>query len=386
MIATPGPRGMGGPSTGRGRHDPIGPAREVVPGARACEGPEDSATGRVGIVVIGRNEGERLRRCLRSVVGRSDHVIYVDSGSTDDSVAFARSIGVDVIELDVSVPFTMARGRNAGLDRLLALDPGARFVQFVDGDCEFADGWLARARRFLDDRGDVAAVCGRRRERFPDRSIYNRLCDMEWDAPAGATGSCGGDVMIRVEALAEVGPFNPSMIAGEEPELCVRLRDRGWEIHRLDAEMTLHDAAMSRFGQWWRRATRAGHAYAEGAALHGRGPARHNVRAVRSILLWGLGFPAVALASLVAAAWAPAALVGLAAVVAAYALLLFRIASGRRRRGDPIRLAALYATFCVAAKWPQLIGMAIYRKNRLLRRRATLIEYKSGGERGAGSA
>ena len=100
--------------------------------------------------------------------------------------------------------------------------------------------------------------------------------------------------MIRVEAFRRVGGYDPSIIAGEEPELCLRIRRDGWKILRIDAEMTLHDMAMTRFGQWWRRCVRAGFAYAEGAALHGRGPERHWVRDVRSILFWGIGLPAAA--------------------------------------------------------------------------------------------
>src|SRR5215472_6326791 len=126
----------------------------------------------IGVVAIGRNEGERLRRCLESVVRQADAVVYVDSGSTDGSVALARSLGVETVELDLSIPFTAARARNAGLRRLLEVDPAVEFVQFVDGDCEIVPGWLERAAEELATRPDVAIVCGRRRERFPQASAY----------------------------------------------------------------------------------------------------------------------------------------------------------------------------------------------------------------------
>src|SRR4051812_26981123 len=99
-------------------------------------------TGSVGVVAIGRNEGERLRRCIDGLVGRGVSIVYVDSGSTDDSNAMARSREVEVVELDMSRPFTAARARNAGFERLSRINPGVRFVQFLDGDCEIADGWL----------------------------------------------------------------------------------------------------------------------------------------------------------------------------------------------------------------------------------------------------
>src|SRR5438067_472231 len=148
---------------------------------------------RIGIVAIGRNEGERLKRCLQSVLGGAGAVVYVDSNSTDDSVAAARDMGATVVELDMSTPFTAARARNEGLAKLLAIDPACAFVQFVDGDCEIVGGWIERASVELSADEKIAVVCGRRRERFPDASVYNHLCDMEWNLPSGDIAFCGGD-------------------------------------------------------------------------------------------------------------------------------------------------------------------------------------------------
>ena len=248
----------------------------------------------LGIVTIGRNEGERLRRCLNSLVGRGLPVVYVDSNSTDDSVELAQSLGVDVVELDLSLPFTAARARNAGFARLQQLAPEVEFVQIVDGDCEVVSGWLDRARAVLEERPDVAVVFGRRRERNRDQTIYNRLADLEWDVPIGEVKACGGDAMILMEAFRRVGGYNPSIIAAEDDELCLRIRREGWKVLRIDAEMTLHDMAMTRFAQWWRRAVRCGHAYAEGAARYGRTPERHFVRQLRSTIFWGLLLPLLA--------------------------------------------------------------------------------------------
>jgi GT2 family glycosyltransferase len=244
-----------------------------------------------GVVAIGRNEGERLRQCLQSVIGKVAGVVYVDSGSTDGSVAMAQAMGVLVVELDMSVPFTAARARNAGFARLLESLPQLAYIQFVDGDCEVVAGWLEHASEFLDNHDDVAVVCGRRRERYPQRSIYNALCDIEWDAPLGEVRACGGDALMRAAAFRAVDGFRPDMIAGEEPELCIRLRASGGRIWRLGEEMTLHDAAMLRFGQWWQRSKRAGYAFALGAYLHGRPPERHYVRHARRALFWGVALP-----------------------------------------------------------------------------------------------
>ncbi len=130
---------------------------------------------------------------------------------------------------------------------------------FVDGDCEVVAGWLVRAEHELATRPELAVVCGRRREARPERSVFNRLADLEWDTPIGLAASCGGDALFRVADFRAVGGFDPTAKAGEEPELCQRLRQNGRAIARIDAEMTRHDLNMTRFSEWWRRQLRVGY-------------------------------------------------------------------------------------------------------------------------------
>lgn len=330
----------------------------------------------VGVVAIGRNEGDRLVRCLESVAGKADAVVYVDSNSTDASVGRAKSLGVEVVELDLSIPFTAARARNEGFARLQQILPGVEYVQMIDGDCEVVDGWLDTAAAALDDDETLGVVCGRRRERYPSASIYNGLTDMEWDTPVGVARSCGGDAMFRAAALTRVGGYDASVIAGEEPELCVRLRGAGWKVQRLDAEMTLHDADMHTFGQWWKRNVRAGHAYAQGAAMHGAPPEKHNVKQVKSITLWGIVLPAlIVLLSLLSVVFSP---FGLAAFVIAlgYLVLGFKVWRYRMKHGDASKESAIYAFFTVLGKLPNAVGAATYWKNHALGKQAKIIEYK----------
>lgn len=325
---------------------------------------------KVGLVAIGRNEGDRLKACLHSAIGKVARIVYVDSGSTDGSIEMARSLSVDVVELDLSTPFTAARARNAGFTHLLEADPQLDFVQFVDGDCEVVEGWIDRAQKELETNPNVAVVCGRRRERFPEQTIYNQLCDIEWNTPVGETKACGGDSMMRVAAFQQVGGFNPTLIAGEEPELCVRLRQNGWKIFRLDAEMTLHDAQMTRIGQWWKRATRAGHAYTEGSWLHGGEPERHWVKETRSIWLWGLFIPLAALFM----AWPTHGLSLL--LLLFYPLQFVRTFLNLRRQNLSSKNAALYALSCTVGKFAQLVGALSFLGTRLLGTQSKLIEYK----------
>ncbi len=327
---------------------------------------------KIGVVVIGRNEGSRLIRSLESVVDKSGSVVYVDSGSTDGSCEVARDRNVEVVELNMSVPFTAARARNAGFERLREKYPQVEYVQFIDGDCEVVKGWLEAAAETLDNNPNVAAVCGWRRERYPERSIYNRICDVEWRiGPVGETKSCGGDAMIRAEALAEVSGFNPTVIAGEEPELCVRLRQRGWKIIRLDAEMTLHDADMHRLSQWWMRAKRCGHAYAQGYYIHGASPECMYAKEIRSGWLWGLILPLAALALML-----PTGGISLLAF-GRYPLSALLTTYKTRKRGFAWVDSIAWGLSCAVSAFPQVFGVVKFHRDRLFNKQHQIIEYKA---------
>jgi GT2 family glycosyltransferase len=324
---------------------------------------------RLGIVIIGRNEGDRLERCIRSVVGHGAvrAVVYADSGSRDGSVDRARALGADVV--NVTPPFTAAGGRNAGFARLTESQPDVDVVQFLDGDTEVVAGWLDHALATLAQRDDVAAVCGRRRERFPEASVYNTLCDIEWNTPVGETTVFGGDVMIRAADVKAAGGYDASLIAGEDPDLAVRIRKAGRKILRLDHDMTFHDAALTTFSQWWTRALRGGHAFAEGASRHG--DEGFWQKEVRSNWAWGAALPAVGIGMLVPT-------LGMSGVLttAAYGALFARVLRHAKRRGLDDREARLYAAFCTIAKVPQAAGQAKYWWGRARRKRAEIIEYK----------
>lgn len=321
----------------------------------------------VDAVVIGRNEGARLAGCLDSLAAGTRRIVYVDSGSTDGSARLATERGAEVVALDLTRPFTAARARNAGLARLAVMTPPPDYVQFVDGDCAVDLGWIDRALAAFAAHSDAVVICGRRRERYPERSIYNRLCDREWNTPVGLARACGGDALMRFDAVMAVSGFREDLIAGEEPELCIRLRHAGGTIHRIDAEMTLHDAAMTRFGQFWKRSRRAGHAFAEGAALHGRPPERHWITETRRAVLWGLLVPIVAVLGAVLVHPTLVLILGL------WPLQVARLAwSWRGERQAGWEAALLW----LPAKMAEAQGVLGYWFGRLVGRRRGLIEYK----------
>lgn len=305
---------------------------------------------KTGIVVIGRNEGQRLIACLRSLAIGHYPVIYVDSGSSDDSVRNAENLGAEVIALDMSSPFTAARARNLGIIRLNEKWGNLQYVQFVDGDCMLVEGWLGVAENFLDERNDVAVVSGRVRELCPEATVYNGICDIEWDTPVGEASQCGGIAVMRIPAVLNLGGFRDALIAGEEPELCLRLREKGWKIWRLSNEMARHDANIRHFGQWWQRTLRGGFAFAAVSTLHAKSSKRiwhHEM--VRS-LFWGLILPVAILA---------------ASALDVLALLFFsvyplQVAHIAIRRGAADPMSWRYGLFMAIAKFAEAAGVVKY--------------------------
>ena len=331
-----------------------------------------------GVVVIGRNEGERLRRCFESLRTRDKlKIVYVDSGSTDGSVGLAQTFDAEVVELDPSKPFSAARARNAGFRQVTSNRPTIGAVQFVDGDCEVYESWIPNALRALDADVSVGAVCGRRSEIAPTASIYNSLCDIEWNTPIGEAKSFGGDVMIRRTAFDEVGGYNPNVVSAEDDELSVRLRKSDWRLLRLNLDMTKHDASMFTFGQWWRRSVRTGHAYAEGVVMHGAPPENHFKRQLYSTVLWTLIGPLLLLITLLSRSWLwllPLSLYGVVAVKAT-------LHTKRHKQTNWIE-AGRYGFFCVLAKIPQFVGVLTYWRNQYLGRASKIIEYKGPEQEG----
>ncbi len=324
------------------------------------------APASVGVVVIGRNEGERLVACLRSLENKAERIVYVDSGSADDSIQEARRAGADVVVLDKRKAFTAARSRNAGAATLMA---GERpvYIQFVDGDCEIAAGWLQRGAEYLERHPDVAVVFGAVEEKFPEKTFFNRMIDREWRGEPGPADFCGGIAMFRTAAFDDAGGFREDLIAGEEPELCVRIRQEDHGIVRLETPMARHDADMRTVGQWLKRARRAGHAFAEVSTLHRGSPQRIWARETLRALLW----TGLAVLSLVAGAFVhPAFLIGLAIFPLQIVRMGFR---DKPLTADSFRHAAL---MMLQKPW-EAAGVLQFWRKRFTGGRTELIEYRA---------
>jgi GT2 family glycosyltransferase len=324
----------------------------------------DGDTARtVAVVVIGRNEGERLNSSLSSALKTGKSIVYVDSGSSDGSVKMAQANGALTVELDKSRPFTAARARNRGFAEIRDRSPGTEFVQFLDGDCELNVYWVQNAVRFLLENPGCAVVCGRLRERHPEKSIYNLLCDFEWDRPTGEVESSGGIFLVRFDVFEKVGGFKEGLIAGEESELCSRIRSLGWTIWCLEDEMAIHDANMTRFSQWWNRSVRCGFTYAQAVQMPGKDSCHERNRA----LFWGGLLPLIIIIS----TW----LFGYGALLllVLYPLQLVRLTA---RENLKLSHSLINSFFAVIEKFPETLGILKFYFNRVFRVTDRLIEYK----------
>jgi glycosyltransferase involved in cell wall biosynthesis len=340
----------------------------------------NSSLSDVGVVIIGRNEGERFERCLASLAGKAAAMVYVDSNSTDGSPEKARVAGAQVVSLDTSIPFSMGRARNEGVEALLKLG-SFKHIQFVDGDCGVDAGWMARAQDFLNSNPGYAAVCGRRKERFPEHSIYNRICDFEWNTPIGDADSCGGDVLFGMEDFRSVGGFDAQLIAGEEPELCFRIRKHGKKIRRIDFPMTYHDANILHFGQWWKRLIRGGYGAVASWQRCGGNRRAPFASQIRSAYLWGAVWPFLCAFTFVVAVISskPYAWPMLGVFLLAGVIQTLRIARQSMRRGLDGKTSLLRALLLFQGKMAQWIGIMRYTKDRLQGQQGKIIEYKTAG-------
>ena len=322
----------------------------------------------LGVVVIGRNEGQRLKECLQAVLRQTRQVVYADSASTDGSLALAQALGVKTIAVE---GVGAARAQNAGLAYLRQLYPALEWVQFVDGDCELTPGWLAQARLILLAQPETAVLYGRQRERFPEASIYHRLFELEWSQPpAGETTAYTGTMLVRLAALQQVGNFDAALPVSHDTEFCLRLRRAGWKIWLAPGEMAVHDGRITRWGQWWRRNRRAGYGYAQVGWLYRQPPECYWQRENLSIWFW--------------AGLLPAAAVGLARLnrglslllLLGYPWLVWRIYRRQRQQGWAAQPAWLYAGACLLGKFPQWLGQLDFHYRRLFKQAHHLIEYK----------
>lgn len=200
----------------------------------------------LSIVVIGRNEAERIGKCLESIQNEittfpSAELIFVDAGSTDDSVAIAARLGIKALEID---PANAASARNAGLARCTG-----KYVQFLDGDMILSPGWL----QFALERLEVCefdAVAGKIVEETKNASIYSRVFGLDWNHKSGPVETLGGASLWRRQVIQRLGGFDEALDVGEDPDLSLRARALGHQLMQLDVTMVGHSLGLRTLGDW----------------------------------------------------------------------------------------------------------------------------------------
>jgi len=309
----------------------------------------------VGAVVIGQNEANGLRDTLERTVAEAAHVVYVDSASTDLSVDIARSVGVHVIELDPTTPVSAARARNAGAAWLADLDDPPDFIQFVDGDSVLVDGWIDAALDAFDRNPGHAAVCGWTREAEPRRNVFHAIADIEWKmGDVGIVDEFAGIVMLRSDVVREVGGYDETIVAGEEPEFGARIRAAGYTIERLGIFSSTHDIDMTSPAEWWRRSARAGKSYSLTQGLSDDHSSMY-ASEIRRSLVWGVVAPIVAIVAL------PWSRLPIAALGTKYAVSAQRAAQSIPSDRAPLDQRAVWGVSCALSSMPAGIGYLRHR-------------------------
>jgi cellulose synthase/poly-beta-1,6-N-acetylglucosamine synthase-like glycosyltransferase len=295
-------------------------------------------------------------------------VIYADSGSIDGSVQLAQSMGARTITLQPERP-SAALGRNAGWRAA-----NGSIVLFLDGDTILHPQFVAESLSEFAD-SEIAVVWGHRRELYPERSIYIRTLDLDWIYLAGRTPYCGGDALFLRDVLAKVNGFDETLIAGEEPELCRRIAAIGFSILHVDRPMTGHDLAIYRWRQYWKRSTRAGHAFAEvsdrfKATDQSFWTEESKRNRNRALFLVGLALMGLSGTIFLRSPW-PLLLVCLF-----FGVIAMRSAWKVRWKSKDVFALALYGIHSHLQQVPIYVGQLQYKINRRRGKRAMLVEYK----------
>jgi N-acetylglucosaminyl-diphospho-decaprenol L-rhamnosyltransferase len=263
----------------------------------------------VSVVVVTYNALPWLEQCLDSVRGRD--VVVVDNGSTDATVAFARSRGVRVIEQENK---GMGGGNNAGMratdgryyfllnsDAWVEGDALDRLVEYADAHPEAAvvgpkllnpDGTLQRSARGEPTFWRLATEYLFIRKLAPRSRRLNPLYrgDFAHDRTEEVDWLYGPALLVRREAADAVGLFDEDFFMfSEEVDWMTRFRRAGWSVVFFPGAEVVHIGG----------ASHGGTLYVENLRGHLRFIAKHrgtrDAERVRRLLLWSLRLRAVLL-------------------------------------------------------------------------------------------
>jgi len=323
----------------------------------------------VSIVIIGRNEGDRLVKCIQSArkleyPSDRKEIIYVDSRSSDDSVEQAKKLGIEKIFVLEQEKTCAAMGRNLGMQHAVG-----ELILFLDGDTQISRDFLTAAITHFE-KEEIAIVYGRRTEIHPE-SLYIQLCGSDWSQRIpGYTETAAGDVLMRAEVIREIGGYK-EIIAGEDPEMSNSVINAGYKILFLDKDMVKHDLAMHSFRQYWKHSVRSGFAYAVVADITKGRAIPLWVDKKKKIMRQGVLYILAPLLG-IAASFLLWTIIPFIMYLILGGLILGRSFIKNRMKGMKMGFNAIYTLHSHFLKIPLMIGQLTYLTNK----NKSLIEYK----------
>jgi len=205
---------------------------------------EASAECALTVVLIGRNEEQFIGGAIDSVLAVKERipsleVIFVDSASTDRSVEVAQQHPSRILQLKPEWPRCVAAGGYIGY-----LHSHGKYVFFQDGDSNVEADWLVKAVDFMEANPAYGGIAGVLDEEYIDaagnyhgsvpnvfgQDLAKEVCEVK---------HLGGIAFYRRQAMKIAGPVNPHLPTAEDHELCMRIRNAGYKLARINGRMAV---------------------------------------------------------------------------------------------------------------------------------------------------
>ena len=189
---------------------------------------------RLSVIIIAHNEDETIANCILSVMEaasqareflKSYEIILVDDYSNDKTIDIASKFPITIFQHERQLGPSAAR--YTGYKYAL---PEAQYILFLDGDTTLYENWLSLAIQYINRRPNVAGVSGYIQNGYTPFTINpaNKL----YGVPQQRLSGCLA--IYKKKVLDQVGSFNPWIHGEEEQELGFRIRQKNFELHRLN--------------------------------------------------------------------------------------------------------------------------------------------------------
>lgn len=189
----------------------------------------------ISFIVIGKNEGWKLKLCFDSILNvvqkdeiNAYEVVYVDSRSSDDSIALAKTYPNIRVFL-VTGECNAGVGRNIGAKEALG-----NILFFIDGDMELQPNFLKNVLCDNDKRLVYPFISGLHLDMLYDTSWKFRYSQLENHPPCDEIWmiTTGGLFMVERKYWEELGGIDTRLRANEDYDFGLRMFERGVKMCR----------------------------------------------------------------------------------------------------------------------------------------------------------